>query len=406
MSSIPPRHWPLGLLGMLALVVSVEFWLARNREWFIFNHEVAWLNADLHVRAAAGCDVVAFGDSLVKQGVVPPVMEQRLGPGRKAYNLAISGTTPITHAILLKRLLAVPGQPPPRALLIDGELLNGHALESSQPWADLFTCREVLGLMRDHGKVPFFTAVVVEEVLPSVRMRRAIQRRITRAVQGEPPDDPNDHAVFLRNQKRNRGAEVVEDRRDPPGADPFGERLRLDGFHAPHWSCDPTSARELDRFLTLAFARGIRVYWLLPPLHPELEARRAAGDWGRNYMAFLHRLQARYPDLIVLDSRRSTYRPESFHDAAHLSRTGAIAYSDALGEVLRTHLDRPGEHPERWIEMPRYDARQAQALAAASPIEDVKQSGANLARVMNEIAARKAGGQMASKAGPEAAIRR
>ena len=403
---VPSRRWPLGLFGMLAIVVAVEFWLADNRKWFTFNHEVAWLNADLHVRAAAGCEVVAFGDSLVKHGVIPPVMEERLGSGRKAYNLAISGTSPLCHYILLKRLLAIPGVPPPKALLIDGELLDSKPLEPSQPWADLVTFRELAGLIRTHGEIPFFSAVAVEKALPSVRMRRPIKRRITRAVKGEPPEDPNTLAVFLRNQKRNRGAEVNRQRDIPAGKDPIGEVLKQEDYRQKLWVCDPTSARDVDRFLALAFSKGIRVYWLIPPVHARLAAQRTSGGWWKGYLPFLRSLQARYPMLTILDSRRSDYEPDTLSDAVHLSRTGAIAYSDALGEVLRDRLDRPGEHPERWIEMPRYDVTRAHALAETLPVEDLKQSGANLARAMNGLRSAKPGGSIAAKADQVGATRR
>ncbi len=388
---------------MLALVGAVEFWLVRHKDWFTFNHEVAWLNADVHVRAAAGCEVVAFGDSLVKQGVVPPAMEERLGSGRKAYNLAISGTTPLSHYLLLKRLLAVPGVPPPKALLVDGELLESNPLEASQPWADLLTFREIAGLMRAHGEIAFFSAIAVAEVLPSVRMRKPIQRRLTRAVKGEPSEDPNALAVFLRNQKRNRGAEIVPQRSDLSGKDPIGDLIKREGSRQLLWGCHPKSARDLDRFLSLASSKGIRVYWLLPPVHPQLAAVRTNGGWWKGYHPFIQRMQARYPMLTVLDSRRSGFPPDALMDAVHMSRTGAIAYSDALGDLLRTHLDRPDEHSERWIEMPRYDAKKAQALADASPVEDVMQSGKNLANEMRENYARKKRGQIASKTGPDAA---
>ena len=64
----------------------------------------------------------------------------------------------------------------------------------------------------------------------------------------------------------------------------------------------------------------------------------------------------------------------------HLSRTGALTYSEAVGRLLR---ERPVGRP--WVTLPRYDPKAAEALASSSDVEDVVTSGRELTRVMAEV---------------------
>src|SRR3954447_9395190 len=85
MGSMDRGRVPWGFLGMLGLMALVELALAR--------HGLAPSNWRASGRAASGkavgCEVLCFGDSQVKLGLLPRVIEQRLG--RPAYNLAIVG---------------------------------------------------------------------------------------------------------------------------------------------------------------------------------------------------------------------------------------------------------------------------------------------------------------------------
>jgi hypothetical protein len=133
------------------------------------------------------------------------------------------------------------------------------------------------------------------------------------------------------------------------------------------------------RFLDRARARTIPVFWLLPPYHPEVERRREAYGYYGQYLAYVRRLADRYPNLTVIDGRHAGYPPGALSDMTHLSRTGAIAYSDAVGRLLRERLAAPAAGP-RWVNLPRYDAAAARALAAASDVEDLVASSRALDR--------------------------
>ena len=98
-----PRRWPSGLIGMLALVAAVEWSVSRNEIKFTTIATSAWTLSGQHLTKAAHSSVVCFGDSLVKDGVIPPVLEDR--HGLTAWNLALpKGSAPV-HYLLLRRLL-------------------------------------------------------------------------------------------------------------------------------------------------------------------------------------------------------------------------------------------------------------------------------------------------------------
>ena len=86
----PAARLPRGLLGMLALIAAVEGSLAAHRADFATPWGEDWRFSAWAAREKSpGCDVLCFGDSLVKYGVVPKVIEARTG--LRSYNLATSG---------------------------------------------------------------------------------------------------------------------------------------------------------------------------------------------------------------------------------------------------------------------------------------------------------------------------
>ena len=92
-----------------------------------------------------------------------------------------------------------------------------------------------------------------------------------------------------------------------------------------------------DRILDLAAARGITVYWLIPPFSPELQARREQKGLD-SYTRFARAFLDRYPNLVVLDAQRSGYGASVFLDPAHLDRQGACTLSADVGDLLRARV--------------------------------------------------------------------
>src|SRR4051794_12249232 len=88
---------PRGLLGMLALVGLIE------RSWIQGNLAISnslgdcWRQTARQLeKAARGRDVLCFGDSMVKNGLNPHVIQARAG--RSTFNLAvIGGSSPSSY---------------------------------------------------------------------------------------------------------------------------------------------------------------------------------------------------------------------------------------------------------------------------------------------------------------------
>jgi hypothetical protein len=114
--------------------------------------------------------------------------------------------------------------------------------------------------------------------------------------------------------------------------------------------CDKRSVDYIVRFFTLAEERGIPVYWLLPPTHPEIQAARDAGKATAFYTDFVHKMQARFPDLTIVDARHSGLPRNRFYDACHLDGRGAQAFSTQVAAVLHRLPAREATGP-RWVSL-------------------------------------------------------
>ena len=190
---------------MLVLIGTVEVSLSRNIDSITFIHAYSWKKTGDAVSKAAKCDIVAFGDSLVKHGVVPPVVAAQLGPAHAIYNLALSGGPAPAHYFLLKRLLDARGGKSPRAILVDGETLVGDPLLYEQRWTVLLSFSDLADISWMCGKLPFVSATALAKVFPSIFGTPQIRRRFEIRLRGEPWLDTDTLAVFMRNWKRNGG---------------------------------------------------------------------------------------------------------------------------------------------------------------------------------------------------------
>ena len=111
-------RWPAGFLGALALILLLDRAVARLPVRSEHGSRLAssWESANRSASGPdAGAEVLCFGDSLIKLGVVPRVLEARLG--LSAYNLAVLGGQPPTADFLLRRVLEAGHRP--RALIVN-----------------------------------------------------------------------------------------------------------------------------------------------------------------------------------------------------------------------------------------------------------------------------------------------
>ncbi len=353
---------PLGLVGALAMIAAVESAIGSNAMSFRNPWGWDWFQANRAAeKEAPRCEVLFFGDSMVKFGVAPRVVERE--SGRKAYNLAIAaGPVPASY-FLFRR--AIEGGARPKAVVIDAipHLLASGLSPSAVLWPDLLSSRDCLELAYEAKDADFFASTSVARLFPSVRDRIGIRNALMAAFRGEPPPLRNGVGTYLRNWRENRGAQVMK--RDPNAppipADPWAPALFPDS-----WRPDPINTHFLREFFRLADLHGIQVYWLLPPFGPEVQARRDSGGRDAEYEAFVRKVRQKHPNVIVLDARRRGYGDDVHIDPIHLDLRGASALSRDLADLLA----RPPDRLTSWTQMPPF-----REPSPGGPLEDVEQSG-------------------------------
>lgn len=361
------RHLPWGLLGMTLFVLVIERSLAHNHEALATNQKLEWMITSRAVRREAPrSQILCFGDSLVKVGLAPTVLEHR--SGKPSYNFALSGGQTPASYFLLRRALRVGARP--TAILVDfkwtglqDEPRNNEQLlpELAGPW-------DFLDLAWTARDASLFASLMVAKFLPSALDRYQIRSVICARLKGEPPGSAN-AGTCVRDLVVNRGAFRAEPNpRNEGQVDLANKHLIPDDWH-PH----PVATIYLKRFVSLAQERGICVFWLMPPVIPELQTIRERNRTDYAFIQFARRIQDQFPNLVVVDGRSAGYPHTVFVDTTHLDRLGAVVFTDQIVSVVERALSR-GPTGARWIALPRYKERpagddseqSAQAVAAAS----------------------------------------
>jgi len=348
---------PVGLFGMLALMAAVEAFVASRGAYLRDTGDWGWAVAGKASRSAdSRREILAFGDSLMKLGVAPDLVQARAG--RSAYNLAVCGGQAPSSYFLLRRALDSGARP--AALLVDFfPRLQQIGPRHTLLWPALLEPRETLELAWVARDPELFASILAARMLPSVRARQGIRSAVMtgsrNALSGETP-------TYRRNWRRNLGAQIM-----PCGADPGSDYVKCRKDFYSDLNFDPVNVTFMHRFLALAMSRAIPVYYLIPPIKPGLQAECERSGFDAAYLSFLKAIESRYPNVVMVDGRHASYDPALFYDANHLGRDGAWAYSVALGDLLRRHMAKVGG--PRWIEVPKYGG-----LPGGTPPEDVNQS--------------------------------
>jgi len=357
--------WPLGLFGMLALIGAAELAVSRWMDLVAPPLVMDWrATRRAAAREAVGCDVLCFGSSMVKNGVLPAVIEA--GSGRRGYNLALPGGPPASAYFLLRRALDHGARP--SAVVVDFHHqrlpVDPCAAENVAAWAQLLGPVEAFELTRRQRDPGDFPRLLVACLVPTVRVRLEIRAAVLGALGGRPVSQRDRGAAYARNRRVNRGAVVI------PKAPAFQDLSGPSGSAGGEagWWCHPVNAHFLRRFLDLTGERGVAVFWLMPPLSPGYQARIDGTRGVETYLRLVRRLVGRYPHLTVLDGRHAGLPATDFVDPVHLDKDGAAALSRSLAAVLgRT----PGPPAGRWVELP--PGRGASPGGGAG-VEDVYQS--------------------------------
>ncbi len=314
---------------MLALMVLVEIFVGRHRSDIVSPSAEDWrFAAWAAARKAPGADLLCFGDSLVKYGVLPKVIEARTG--WKSYNLATSGGTMPSEYLLLKQALAAGARP--KAIVADfaALMLDDPVPTPLLHYPELATVSDSAGLAWVSGDASLGASLLLAKLLPSFRWRFEVRDLVMANLQGQ----IGSKRAFLRDAhwrwEANLGAQPM-----PPGRVRHpSEDYLIDGVSPASWAVDPRGEVYLDKFLTLARSQQIPVYWLIPPLVPEAHSRRARRGTDAAYDRLVRSKLSQYPNVVVLDARQSGYDDSVHIDHIHLDRIGATALSVAIGTVI------------------------------------------------------------------------
>jgi hypothetical protein len=364
---IPARHdrpsrapWALG--GMLALVLLVEGIVTRLDADVANTTALSWrLSGEAARGEATGCEVLCFGDSLVKHGVLPRTIEAR--SGRHAYNLAVAaGLAPVPY-FLLRRTLDSGARPAAVVVDFKPDMLAGGPRYQARGWQELLGPRELTELAWAARDPTLLATIALGALVPSVRSRHEIRAGIAAALRGEEPPQRRPNLLYARHWRVNKGANVaIRNTAFRGEVGPEDHKKYLS--HA--WRCHRINRDFVERFLALAESRGIPVYWLLPPIAPHLQARRDETGVDGQFTRFVQSFQARHRNLTVVDARHAGYGADVFVDPVHLDGQGALALSADLADLLA-----PGcaASAGRWLALAPYRARPAEA-----DVEDVERS--------------------------------
>lgn len=343
------RPWPWGLLAALPLIALVELAIAQGQRSLL---SVAnWSCAE--TRKAAGSiatsrDVLIFGDSLIKLGLAPSLVESEAG--LSGFNLGISGgQVPMSH-VLLRHALRAGARPRAVIVSFSPSLMVLPPSHNDENWSFLLSFREAVELALTTNDRGFAERLLTRKLLPSMRNRfglrtalregwRTRQARMARWVV----------ATHRRGWKLSAGAQIV------PG-DPDWRTKPIDGavyrevfFARPGFH--PTNLAYLHRLLRVTAARRIPVLWILPPIMAKVQDECERSGLADVQTQFLQDLQRRYRHLRVLDGRDTGYDPGVFMDPLHLGRPGAQVFSRAVGAFLRRQ---PLESAAAWNVLPTY----------------------------------------------------
>lgn len=342
------KSFPWGLIATLALVVAGEaFVAAHESDRFAAYLKESWRDS---ARAASGraarADLLFFGDSLVKFGVSPPVIQA--GTGQSAFNLAAYGGPPALASILLDRVAATGARPKAVVISFLPSNLTLPPRYYVLNWMLLANPRECLDLARTARDPGLFGEILLGRVFPSLRRRHEIRENLRLAFKGagDPRASAKVQAERTLHWAREAGGELL-----PPGPP---REIRADladaNLFPRAWSWDRAQRIYLRRFLDRAGSLGVRVYYLLPPLSPAVQSARETSGLDEHHTALLRSLQHQFPGLTVLDSRRGGYTDSFFFDTAHLNASGAQRLSMELAESLSPKPAGAGDR-DTWREL-------------------------------------------------------
>jgi hypothetical protein len=344
------RASPWGFLGMLALVAVIEWGLGRHEIDFRLPIENQWRAQGRESRRqAVKAEILCLGDSLVAQGVIPAVLEQRLG--LRTYNLGLGGGQFPAHYFLLRRALEAGAKP--SALVIDAMplQLTIPAANRATLWANLLDVREAVQMAWITRDPSFLGQFLLAKRIPSIRSRLEIRRVILEGLGGTTLSNREANLAASRNLRLNQGALILPHYDGNFQVNPRHHRW----VYPSAVQADRLNGEFMERFLDLAESRGIPVFWLLTPVCPEIQSKAEQVGTFETHARFVREVQSRHPSITVFDARRSAYPESALDDSIHLSQLGAAIFTTDLADAMARILD--GSAGSKWVQLPPFRPR-------------------------------------------------
>ena len=356
-------------------MAAVETTLARADLGIAGDRAVDWRELGRIVaRDSAKGEVLFFGDSLVKFGIVPKVVAAHVG--KPTRNRALIGGQPMSSYFLLRRALESGARPAAIVADFHGFLLAQPPRFSTQPLSGFATTTEWLDLAWATMDPDFAASVLLARPLHSLRARQEIRVAVKQALAGDPHPVTETLRFQIKSMRRNwdlnDGSVLLGKNPQFHGQTDDYNRLNQPLF-PEDWKCDPVNESYLRRFMALARSEQVPVFWLLPPHCQNVQAGRERAGSNAAYDRFIGSIQAEFPEVVVLDGRRAGFEDALFFDPIHLDREGATVLSVAIAEAIRPHLS--GGPAPRTIAL----ARPGGPEPIGSALEDLGQSGASIA---------------------------
>ena len=351
---------PHGVLGMVLIVIAVENTLAKHSDLITDLMPATWkYSATKAHKDARSAQILCFGSSLVKFGILPKVLQEETG--LPAYNLSVYGGRMASSYILLKKSLESGARP--KAIVLDchdGPVSLDKLEEQSEAlttnrdnWPRLVTLAETIDVASQARDPEFLARSLMAKLLTSLESRAEIRSTVVKSLAGERIEMNPNIVAAIRNWNVNLGTQLMAPSDAPPAAaaeeldDPKNDVLKAGDFRD-----NPLLNASFAKLLKLASAHGIQIFLLLPPLSPGVHIGQDAQGYTVFYNDFCKKALDLDPTLVIVDGRRSGYGWPEFHDKTHLNAEGALTFSHDVGKIIATRLGASSE--SRWVKLPRY----------------------------------------------------
>lgn len=327
---------PWGLVGSIALIVLIEANIVRFKHDTPTPATMSWRLSEAAARhEAVDCDVLVFGDSLIKHGLNARVFQE--STGLKTYNLSVCACQAPANVVLLNRALDAGAKP--RAVILEAapDLMAGKPLANVRNWPELLEPSEAVALAWKTHDATLCGRILLAEALPSYRARLEIRKLLS-----PPPGfDPHSKRESLR---------LAEHWTSERGSNVAGEHGAFDGhvteedhrtLLSDRFWCDRNNRGHLSAFLDAARARQIPVFWVLPPVSPAVQARRDASGAEAKHLAFVESLTRPYPDVRILNFQHAGFESTDFVDPRHMTGDASKRLTRQIAAIVADRLSKP-----------------------------------------------------------------